>query len=229
VTPGGLRHKSRAEISGSSTQKSAAINERAREERGHADTSVDTFDRGGDQEPSARPVFVWGSRQREKAARSGSVGHSATSYLVDGCQCTPTAARPQRSGPVTIPASSCWPLPGRPSPASKRRGLWLLRCLVQVSCACISPFYPRGVLGGGNGPAHLFPPWNLCCGVPVCVVRCGARTLRPSKCNRPAPHSMSSCTWRASSEARMPDALHSRCELALPSLSGGRHWMDWMD
>jgi hypothetical protein len=73
----------------------------------------------------------------------------------------------------TILASSCWPWPIDICPASKRRG----SLLVQVLCACISPFYPE--LNGWV--------WILLCGRTLRTIRGPElRSLR-LQCNCPRP------------------------------------------
>ena len=165
---------------------------------------MDTFDRGGDLRNPARAA---GLCLGEPAAQMGVAQWTRLLHRTwsGSANAHPPQPDHQRSRPVTILASSCWPLPAVQAQCQSGEGF----ALGTSSCACISPFYPRRSQLGGAGPPL--------CGVPVCFVLCAdSPTL---ECNGPAhPHSMSSCTWRASSEARMPDALHSRCEPALPAL-----------
>jgi hypothetical protein len=154
------------------------------------------------QEPSASGRSVSGGAGSTDG--SGSVGQTTTSYLVGVCQCTPTAAKPQRFKASDDPGLFVLALARRPSPASKRRGL---RSWYKFLCMH-KPVLSTGLATGWSGPS----PSAVC----LCAVCADSPTL---ECNGPArPHSMSSCTWRASSEARMPDTLHSRCEPALPAL-----------
>jgi hypothetical protein len=111
VTPGGCGIKVDAEIS-------TLVGECTRERSTRADPGryvpASAVDRGGDQEPSASGRRVWGSPQRKDEWLS-SCGPQCN--IIPGREFA-NAHTPRSTTVVkgqTIPATSCWPLPGRAS------------------------------------------------------------------------------------------------------------------